>query len=413
MEWLLRSEPFRAPVLFGTVVTGELVTLRRAFATRIGNDCEFVANELLVGAHVPEDAEDNVQSALAEFTHLDEWAYKPQFQFEQGNDRTRMGLSFPLEPLELLRVDAASPFKKLTIAAWVQQQMMGAGAKLRFQVRTSLRADFESAQSIANARRALDLVANVLSLLVGEAVLPTKIRLVSRVNSQLVPIDVFLPLRQRRLRMKYGHDMVLPLSEIAGQAVQLIRRWIVEEETLRPVYSLLLSTVQGAGQYVQSTYLTLTQALESFHRIVHGGHYASDEAYDTVKKALVKAIPAEVPEDLRNKLEIMLSYGNQFSLRKRLNGLFETVGPTLADLFLGKEKKADFISKVVDIRNYLTHHDETSSPGIATIANDTTQMYNLNQRLRAFTTVLIFKHLGMQENHLTRFFSIRNLALAR
>jgi hypothetical protein len=46
----------RLPVILGNAASGEDCTLRTILATEIGSECEFAAAELLVGAHVPEDA---------------------------------------------------------------------------------------------------------------------------------------------------------------------------------------------------------------------------------------------------------------------------------------------------------------------------------------------------------------------
>jgi hypothetical protein len=361
-----------------------------------------------VGAHLEGDGQ--VTSALAEFTHLDEWAYTPQFRFEHRKENQRTGVSFPAEQLDILLVENAPPFTKLALSSGVQQQLRR--TELHFKVRTALRAEFENSVSIARARGALDLLTGLFSLLVGEAVYPRKLRLMIALGSKTVAVDVFRPLHQRRRRTEYSHDMVFPLSDIAADVPGLVQQWMKEQERLRPVYTLLLSTVQGADQYVQSTYLSLTQALESFHRIVHDGFYGTPDAYEEVRAALLASIPTDVSDDLRNRLETILKYGNQFSFRKRLNELFTILGTALVEKFLGAEKQSDFVSEVVDLRNYLTHHDEASSPGVTAIASDTVKMYNLNQRLRALTSALILKHLGMPELCLLRLFSIRNLNLA-
>lgn len=411
LERILQSQPFKAPVIFGTTATGELCTLRRTFAAHIGGgECEFVANELLVGAHVENDAEGRVGAAMADFTHLEEWAYVPQFRFESNADQ-RNGFSFPTEPLEVLRVDDAPPFKSLVLRSAVQQQWRR--TELHAKIRTSIRAEFSAGLSITDARMTVDSLANLFSLLVGDAVYPIKVRLIMPAELHATTLDVFGALREHRTRIEYGPDMTLPLSELSEEAAGLIRKWFMQEPTLRPVYSLLLSTVRAPNQYVQSTYLSLVQAIESFHRIAYGGYYESTKAYESIEEALSRAIPSEASDGLKSKLQVMLKYGNHFSLRKRLKDLFDRLGPTLTDKFLGVEKLSDFVGSVVDLRNYLTHHDESSSPGVSRIANNTVKMYNLNQRLRALTTALVFAYLGMPEHHVMKLFSIRNLNLAQ
>ena len=274
-EQLLRSDVPKTPVIFGSTVAGEHVTLRQAFASTVGSECVFVANELIVGAHVDEAADGNVQFALTELTHLDEWAYAPQFRMEDQSEKERTRFSFPTDPLEILCVEDAQPFRKLTISAGVQQQLHR--TELQFKIRTSLRVEFASPQSIMSARTALDRLTGLFSLLVGESVYPKKIRLMVQTDSRPQSIEVFISLRRRRVRIEHAHQMTFPLSQILADAPALIRQWLAQEEKLRPVYNLLLSTVQAPDQYVQSTFLSLTQALESFHRIAYGGEYESKD----------------------------------------------------------------------------------------------------------------------------------------
>ncbi len=276
---------------------------------------------------------------------------------KNGKERTRF--SFPTEPIEILRVEGAQPFKNLTILPG----RTAAASENRTPIQklgTSLKTEFASIQSITTARTAIDRLTGLFSLLVGESVYPKKIRLMLLTNSKLHPVDLFLSLRRRRVRLEHAHQMTFALSDILKDAPSLIRQWLTQEEKLRPVYNLLLSTVQAPDQYVQSTFLSLTQALESFHRIVYGGKYASEDDYNNVKDALERAIPADTSDHLKKKLMTMLHYGNQFSQRERLRGLFDVLGIALTEKLLGTEKQSHFISKVVDIRNHLTHHDQAS-----------------------------------------------------
>jgi hypothetical protein len=53
-----------------------------------------------------------------------------------------------------------------------------------------------------------------------------------------------------------------------------------------------------------------------------------------------------------------------------------------------------FFNKLLDLRNYLTHYAGKRPP----ILESTVEMYNLNRRLTALSTLLIFKYLGLPED---------------
>jgi hypothetical protein len=409
-ERMLRLDIPKTPTIWGTTVAGEKITLRRAFFSSVGEECEIVANEVIVGAHVDDDVPGSVQSAEIELTHLDEWAYVQQFRMEESDDKNRTRLSYPVEPLEVLRVNDAHPFKKLAISASVRGQFRRTDIQLK--AHTELIAEFATPQSITSARTTLDYLIGLLSLLVGESVYPKRIHLTMRTDSEHQTIGMFMSLRRRSRRLEYAHQMTFPLAQIHNEVPSIIRGWFAQEEKLRPVYNLVLSTVQAPDQYVQSTFLSLAQALESFHRIVYGGEYENGDTYDQVRRALAAAIPAGISPALTTKLHTMLKYGNQFSLRDRLRELFDVLGLGLMSDFLGNEKPTDFISKMVDIRNHLTHHDVSSSHSIVELAGSTIEMHNLNQRLRALVTALLLKNIGMPDEPLGNLFLPQYLHLA-
>lgn len=412
LERMLKSEAFKTPLILGTASSGELLTLRRSFASHVGQHCEFVANDLVVGAHLMSGDEETIDSALVEFSHLNEWSYIPQFRIERSRDEGRLGISFPIEPLTVLDVRDCPPFSSLKVSVGIQQSFRR--TRVRCDTRTQVHAGFApSLLSLSRARRALDLFGSFLSLLVGEAVAAKKIRFFAKTQSGGVALDFFTPLRNRRSRIQYSHQMAFPLAEIAQEAPLLLKNWMSEESRLKAVYNLLLSTVYGPEQYVQGTYLSLTQALESFHRIVYGGHYEAKEMYQQVEATLLEAIPNGVSPALEKRIEAMLKYGNQLSLRARLRELLEKLGSDARDKLLDKQKPSDFVARVVDLRNYLTHRDETSSAGIAALSNDSMQMYNLNQRLRAFATALLLRHLGIGEDKILRLLTPQALNLAQ
>jgi hypothetical protein len=207
--------------------------------------------------------------------------------------------------------------------------------------------------------------------------------------------------------------MTIPLRDFSDQMPSLISRWFRDEPKLRPVYNLLVGTIHRPDQYVQSIYLSLMQGLESFHRLAYAGHYESEEVYDKLKTALLGAIPGDTSNDLKEKMKNTLKYANQYSLRKRLRELLKILGSTALASLLSRESEKEFIGKLVDLRNYLTHYDESSAPNIVSLANNLIEMYNLNRKLRAFLSGLLLAYLGLDQQHVNKLFSLKNLELAQ
>ncbi len=256
--------------------------------------------------------------------------------------------------------------------------------------------------TVAQVVECVRKVSNLLALLMGVPVYPRTIRLVSITEdgSAQPPIDLFLALRAGPVRKKLSFEMILPLSALGrSRADQIFERWLSSDDLLRPVCDLLLSTIYSPSIYVQSTFLTLAQAIESFHRRVHGGVYVPEEKYELLQRSLVDAIPADTDGDLKTKLTRTLEHANEFSLPKRLKILFATIDHDHLTGILGSDDVKDFIRLVVDVRNYLTHYDEANR---RSVLNSLSDMYNLNQRLKTILVLLMLKHIGVEENQVFR-----------
>ena len=90
---------------------------------------------------------------------------------------------------------------------------------------------------------------------------------------------------------------------------------------------------------------------------MHGGFYISEEAYKPIQDSLIQAIPASVPKDHRVSLENRIKYGYEYALKKRLRLILKSVlkdYKDIVDKLIGDQ--SDFVNKVGDTRNYLTHY---------------------------------------------------------
>src|ERR1700733_3937289 len=171
----------------------------------------------------------------------------------------------------------------------------------------------------------------------GRPVMPSHIQLALQLESDgpKTLANYAEPPRTAKPRKKSLFEMPFPLRDLEGQQILevLFRNWFDKEQILRPVYDLLLGTVYSPGQYVQSTFLSLAQALESFHRRVHGGQYILSDDYSRLRETLVGTLPGDLDERLAGKLKSMLAFGNELSLKSRLEDLFSGMLPQhFADL---------------------------------------------------------------------------------
>jgi hypothetical protein len=161
--------------------------------------------------------------------------------------------------------------------------------------------------------------------------------------------------------------------------------WINNYDKVLTQISLLKSTFCG-NQYAESEFLTLCQAVESYHRNIQGGQYIAQETYDKdVFPVLTNAIPTTLEASFKQSIKTKLKYANEFSLRKRLTQL---IGQH-SYIFDKRIQTTDGLaSKIVDARNYFTHYTQDAKQ---------VQPYPLNfysTVLRSILTVSILAQMG-------------------
>lgn len=147
-------------------------------------------------------------------------------------------------------------------------------------------------------------------------------------------------------------------SDIEDRFESVIQDWFKKYDELEPVFSLYFSTQYNSGLYVQNEFLSLTRAVESYHRIQHGGTYLSPEEFDDYYEKLVEGIPEKYDESFTSHLENgTFKYANEYSLQKRLDILSEQFD---AEFSVLPSDLSGITRSIVDARNRLTHRDPES-----------------------------------------------------
>jgi len=245
-----------------------------------------------------------------------------------------------------------------------------------------------------------------LSLGIMEPVYPLTIEGITEMNKKTIngkvynpPIKIYwlsdIPKTPKKL---LPFDMLFTFKDISHRFEVFLKNWFEKSDLLGTVYNLHFGTLYNPRMYLKHRFLSLIQAVESFHQRIHGGKYLSVEEYKPVYDALVNAIPDCVRSDLKERLKEYLKYGREFSLRKRLKEIFSKY-QEIIDRFVGDENA--FIEKVVDTRNYQTHHDEDLKERAA----DGEELYRLTQKLKMLLEVCLLTEIGFSLEELKALFS--------
>ena len=394
-------------LILGTTASGQEITLlncaekHRSLGAAYGAGyatSSYRAQLALVGSHFPNYEQVTFASLHVHYSHLDAWSRFQYFDHAQEEGVTRISYTRPAPTVAHLgdgvtvSVTSAgserwegSPARRVTIER-----------ETRIGIQIGERAHFDK------FLKPIRLTQIFLSLGVGAAVHPLK---VTGTRQEMVedvmiarPVEIFYQpaLAAPPQRTLLPSDMRFTLADITDRFEPFLRNWFETAELLGPVVNLYFATLAESGIFAEHRFLTLTRALESFHRQKHGGRYLSPEEYKPAREALVAAIPDRISRDHRDALSAKLKYGYEYSLRKRLADLFNAHERVLGDVL---PDATAFIQKVVKTRNYLTHYDEEDRQDAAT---DGLELHRLATELRTLVEVCLLSEIGFTSEELRK-----------
>lgn len=250
----------------------------------------------------------------------------------------------------------------------------------------------------------IDLISNFLTLGIGAPVFPLAIdgtteRAVLIIDNvtRYPDVAIFFSMAEdpRMLKNRTWNEMLFAYRHITADFETMIKKWFEKAELLSPVYNLFFGTFYNSSMYLQHEFLSLIQALESYHRRVCVGKYLEDKPYEPIRKTLTERIPADLDSSFKESLKSRLKYGNEFSLRKRLKDVLDRYSKFATGLI---DDFDVFISQVVDTRNYLTHYthelEEKAFKGY--------DLYVLCQKIKFLIEICFLSELGLSEDSISR-----------
>jgi hypothetical protein len=240
-------------------------------------------------------------------------------------------------------------------------------------------------------------IRDFLSLAMGKAIYPRiiigkpKASLQQSANGEIIlnDIQIFIQLGKfSDFSNKINpFEMLFTFNDLAENFGTYLKNWIDKSSSLGPVYELYFGTLYNASMYPIHEFLSLALALEAYHRRIFGGKYVSDEYFKPQYEAILKAIRNDIPDDFKESLRMKSKYLNEYSLRKRLKDILESLGDCI-DIVI---KSADsFVNDICNTRNYLTHYDDRLKP----LAKNGQDLYWLIQKMKFVIEICFLSELG-------------------
>jgi len=401
----------RIPVIHGTTTDGKDFTLLDCLAnerTKVSHGIPTLglyAHHAIEGFHfAPGDLLFHDMSVS--YSHLEEWAslieYEPFERPTKEGGRYHHVLRYSCPEVLSAHLDECV----ITLSSRFKQHMDMRG----YSGEVIPYVDFEP-----GAPTPLDTLlewnyhmANFLMLAIGRPVAPRDIILhhanaVRELDSgQTQKVDLslyFQPVAEVMATERFSYlGVFFLLNDIAGDFERYLRESFGKADLLRPVYDLYFSLVNRLSMFLETRFLTVAQALETYHRRIIGGKYVEDAEWEQVRPCLTEALPPSVHSEFRDSITQRLRYLNEYSLRRRLADLCrecEQLGS-----FQILEPRA-FVNAFVDTRNYLTHFDER----LRHEAMRGRDLVRAIERGRSLLEICLLKEIGMDQANISRLVS--------
>jgi HEPN superfamily Apea-like protein len=181
------------------------------------------------------------------------------------------------------------------------------------------------------------------------------------------------------------------LTHVKDQFEAILDKWFAADATSNEAIGLYLDARFAHKLSLYTQFLMLAQSVEAFSRATSSNEYMTEKEYAPIMKALIGAIPSSVAPDHCDALKSRIKFGNEFSLRKRIELLFDSLKSETADLVC--LDRGAFITRLVKMRNYLLHRtDELRGSAIEGL-----DLYYTCEQLMVLIRILILKNIGIDE----------------
>jgi hypothetical protein len=347
---------------------------------------------LYVGGLFSTEEEIQFDEQEIEFTYLEDWVGINPFRFDFS--KTPHVIEVPVKSTEIVKVRIEIERMELSIflaptVSYGWQGEFSGGRRCWVSIKP------DEARPYGWFERIIQRIGNLLTLCIGEPVFPRRMKgqpaHLNEVALKPKEVDIYLHLSEGNERIDVSHvGMPVPYVMIRDRVNSIIASWFAIHEEIEPVVGLLLSTYYNSHMYVETEFLTLIQSIEIFHRRLVGGSYLSVEEWQPHYEAMVSAIPGEIKAGHRAALKNRLKYGHEFSLRKRVENLIESLSADARNHIT--KDFADFADECARTWNTMVHEG-----GGSVLGKSLKELWTINRRLRALLNTLIWKRLGLDD----------------
>lgn len=347
-------------IILGVSSDGEKITLKSCLRTNLQlverDSKEYVTSEFgvsvfYVGCHFAKKEDIKFTRLFVRYSQLKEWLRERLFHHEFGKDEeglTEHTWKFTKPKAKEIVLD-----KFIVSITYGFSTSFGGGWETpKFEAHVGISIDASGEMPIDDFFPTAYHLKNFLSLAMGDEVSILAIKGTNKSIKEYGTIQIFYRKRISNQKLFSFPHVPFLYKFISERPEFFLQNWFNLIEKFRPTYDLYFGTVYNPHLYPTHTFLSLAQAIESYHS----------------RKANM----------------------NGKYLRTRIEELFEE-HRGLFSLFVKNEEI--FIGKVVDTRNYYTHYGRDLEKKAAKVL----ELPFLSDKLRFMLIVILLKEIGFDD----------------
>ncbi|HKV37735.1 MAG TPA: HEPN domain-containing protein [Blastocatellia bacterium] len=357
----------------------------------------LTAETCLVGTHFPSG--DVRPTALAvHFVILDEWARSTglHIESEPGNFFAVTARYSPAEPIPL------AAYGDETYSLHLYQSHSRGFRNFSINERVYLviepKGEPKGMEHLVNL---MFLLQQFLTLAADQAVSPEIIKItVLRGTEEQWPggplseqADLFLPVHAYHAvaQPPSPYSLGFTMASAGNRMGTILSSWLDKAKSLSAMRALYFAPMFNQKQYVDSSFLSLATAAESYHSGLSSGSTKEPKNQFRVRK---ERILQAVDEADREWLAEVLTHANALTLRDRLTALVGESSLAAKMMLVDPADITGSVARIVDTRNYLTHGGRKGK----NVKDDPQSLYHMTRFLHVVLRECLLKEIGFSQD---------------
>jgi hypothetical protein len=383
------------PLVHGNTYLGEPLTLIDAQQVSMPPfSQELVASHALVGTHLQSPA-DGFELAFVKLDVLGEWI---------GRSGVRHGpISWDMPPGQVAAkveyIMGEQPTVRLTDGSTVRVQIGPGLNSSRYEVllRQDAAIEFrpaepkscaEMAPYVRGFRELLALITDYpVKVTEAQMLLPGSGAKSARTVSWLARWSG--PIVVERDPVTW-HSMLFNLDDASNYWEPLLQRWYDKRDALADSLDLLLSLTYAPPTFLDTQLVLAVQSAEAYHRRNVRNLRCPRDQFKKWRDEIVGACPKED----RMRVEELLGFANEPTLRERLTELRDKAASALPMLF---DRYPNWVDQTTKMRNAYTHRGSEKGPSF-----DPKDLYNMAEVTPLVVKACILLDLGVPDQELAK-----------